>query len=326
MAPEPSEMDIIATAPQGDRERPWEGEFRFTPFRVGDAGRAATVPSYPDSTDWDRRDTVLDGVVLRGADGASDLHLRAASTRGRAHRFHGRVRQDAYGYRCDGRFAVAAVADGVSAGALSHLAADTVTRDGCHLVAKRLATVAPTDLDWGEILHILATKVIKRGQERLPGGDQLTPQEIAASMATTVLFAVVRMHPVHGGFDVWTFAHGDTSAWILRGGQRWQPQRPVKNQDVMIAESTTPALPYLPRPTPPAVHAQLAPADTLVLITDGIGDPLGDGSGTVGAFLAQQWHRPPEPLAFAAHVDFARRSHDDDRTAVAIWPDPAAAS
>lgn len=306
----------------------WGGEFRFTPFEVGDPGRAATAPSYPDPDNWDHRDTVLDGVLLKGADGLQPMALRAASTRGRAHRFAGRVRQDAYAFRCDGRFVVAAVADGMSSRPLSHVAANVVSQHGCHLVAKLLETASPDELDWAYILRVLAAKVINAGRRRLqvaaqPRVVEPDPEEVARELATTVLFAVVDMRPAVDGHPVHVLAYGDTSAWVLRSGVRWEPQNPVKNQGTAVASSATDALPYLPGQPPEVVRTRLAPTDVLLLISDGVADPLDDGTGSVGEFLAVNWRRPPEPLAFAAHVDFARRSHDDDRTAVAIWPGTA---
>lgn len=312
---------LAEAAPTRPLRPAWQGEFRFTPFAVGDPGRAATAPSYPDPENWDHRDTVLDGVVLRGAEQVPAMTLRAASVRGRSHRFEGRVRQDAYAFRCDGRFVVAAVADGVSSGPLSHVASNIVSQHGCHMIVQQLATTPPSALDWGDLLHVLATKVINAGRRRLPG-DDLEPAEVARQLSTTALFAVVEMRPVDGHRPVHLLAYGDTSAWALRAGVRWEPQQEVKNDGVAVASSATRALPYLPERPPMAVTTLLGPDDVLVLISDGLGDPLGDGDTPVGSFLAEQWRRPPEPLAFAAHVDFARRSHDDDRTAVAIWPMP----
>jgi serine/threonine protein phosphatase PrpC len=306
----------------------WRGEFRFTPFEVGDPGRAAAAPSYPDPDNWDHRDTVLDGVLLQGADDRPPMVLRAASARGRAHRFTGRVRQDAYAFRCDGRYVVAAVADGMSSRPLSHVAANVVSQHGCHLVAKLLETTAPDALDWAEVLRVLAAKVINAGRRRMQVAAQprvVEPdrEEVARELATTVLFAVVDMRPAVDGHPVHLLAYGDTSAWVLRSGVRWEPQHPVKNQGAAVASSATDALPYLPGQPPRVVRTRLAPTDVLLLVSDGVADPLDDGTGSVGEFLAAHWRCPPEPLAFAAHVDFARRSHDDDRTAVAIWPGAA---
>jgi Protein phosphatase 2C len=244
--------------------------------------------------------------------------------RGRAHRFNAEVRQDAYAYRCDGRFVVAAVADGVSSGGLSHLAADTVSRYGCDLIAGMLATRPPEALEWDQILETLADTVLDVGRCVLrpgrPDADHLTLDAIAEHLSTTALFAVLDMQPVDGRRAVHLLALGDSSAWILRSGDGWVPQQAVKNADAVIASSATEALPHLPPHPVVAVPSWLGPNDTLVLVSDGVGDPLGDGTGTVGTFLAQQWQRPPHPLEFAAHVDFARKSFDDDRTALALWP------
>ncbi|MEV6829501.1 protein phosphatase 2C domain-containing protein [Amycolatopsis sp. NPDC051102] len=319
---------VTPDAAPGDDEGPanpvWRGEFRITPFEVGDPGRAATAPSYPDRSHWDRPDTVLDGVLLNGDGGRPPMVLRAASARGRSHRFHGKVRQDAYAFRCDGRFVVAAVADGLSSRPLSHVAADVVTRHGCHLVAKQLEKAGPGDLDWAHVLRVLAAKVIRAGRRELEGASPPCfveqDAEVAGELATTVLFAVADMRPAAGGHPVSVFAYGDSSAWVLRSGKVWEPLNPVKNEGATVACSATDALPYLPARPPEVVRTHLGPADVLVLLSDGVTDPLDDGTGTVGEFLAENWRCPPEPLAFAAHVDFARRSHDDDRTAVAIWP------
>lgn len=246
--------------------------------------------------------------------------LRAASARGRSHRFMAKVRQDAYAFQCDGRYVVAAVADGVSSGSLSHVAADVVSRHGCHMIARQLETTRPEHLDWGWLLETLKTKVINEGRRRLEGSHKLDDRAVGRQLATTALFAVVEMWAVEGAHRAHILALGDSSAWVLRSGTRWEPQFPVKNDGAELASSTTSALPFLPKRLPSPVETMVGADDALLLISDGIGDPLRYGDGSVGAFLAEQWRRPPEPLAFAAHVDFARRSHDDDRTALGIWP------
>jgi hypothetical protein len=58
----------------------------------------------------------------------------------------------------------------------------------------------------------------------------------------------------------------------------------------------------------------------LFAMSDGVSNPLA-WSAEVRDTLASWWACPPEPLAFAAQVGFARKSHIDDRTAVGIWPD-----
>lgn len=308
------------------RPKEWSGG--FTPFSVGDPGRAAgMVRPIPDPTEWSMRDTVLDGVCVRDHADEPALELRAASVRGLSHRFAGTVRQDSYAYRCtrDGRYLVAAVSDGVSNSKLSHYAANLITQRGCDELAKLLEQQSPDQLAWVDLVHSLADQVVQLGREllgdRTREASELTRVEVAGHLAATALFAVIAVRPGHGEIPVHLFAIGDSAAWVLRGGMTWEPQQTLKNEGNTIASSRVKAIPLLPAELDPPVATTLRPADVLVMMTDGIGDPLGDGSGSVGRFLAEVWTRPPAPLGFAAHVDFARRTHDDDRTALAIWPE-----
>ena len=65
----------------------------------------------------------------------------------------------------------------------------------------------------------------------------------------------------------------------------------------------------------------------LVLVTDGIANPLRDGPTTVAPALADVLAAGPagklSPLALAAAADFSRRGCQDDRTIVVAWPRPA---
>ena len=67
---------------------------------------------------------------------------------------------------------------------------------------------------------------------------------------------------------------------------------------------------------------RLAAEAVLLVGTDGIGDPLGDGSGKVGELFARMLAQPPPPLALAHLLDFSRDTFDDDRTLIAIWQRP----
>lgn len=319
----------VASGSRGPVDEPqWSGG--LTPYSVGDPGRAAKdVQPAPDLQCWDQRDTVLDGVLFTDGSGQRALELRAASVRGRSHRYYGKIRQDEYAYRCtaDNGFLVAAVADGVSAGRFSHHAAQVVTRQGCVLIANRLREVEPDDLPWVDVLEDLSAAVVAEGRRLLRqhegsqlGADGLDPHAIAGELAATALFAVVDLRSDIAERTAHLLALGDTSAWVLRSGTRWEAQQPIKNDGAMIATSATSALPMVPAELGPPRQITVGPGDALVLVSDGIGDPLGDGTGDVGAFLASVWRRPPAALEFAAQVDFARKSYDDDRTAIVLWP------
>lgn len=300
----------------------------FTPFSVGDPGCAAlTVKPAPDPESWDRRDTVLDGLTVKDPAGQPVLELRAASVRGLSHRYYGKVRQDEYAFlgSADGRFLVAAVADGMSVGKFSHHAAKLVTRHGCARLAEFLRGGLPPDIPWTEILQQLANLVLAKGRELLRPQldehevDALGPRELANYLAATALFVVVDLGTDGAELPAYVLALGDTSAWVLRAGSQWENQQPVTNAGAVIASGTW-AIPLVPTEVGPAVRTTIRPGDALLLMSDGVGDPLGDGTGAVGEFLGAVWSQPPAPLAFAAQVEFARKSFDDDRTAIVLWP------
>jgi hypothetical protein len=78
-------------------------------------------------------------------------------------------------------------------------------------------------------------------------------------------------------------------------------------------------LPYVPESVE-AVVEHLTASEVLLVGTDGFGDPLGDGTGPVGALFARHLAVPPTPLRLAQLLDFSRETFDDDRTLVAVWP------
>jgi serine/threonine protein phosphatase PrpC len=324
--PEQQPVQQVVHRPVQQPVRPapaWVGG--FAPYSVGEPGAAALkVKPRPDPTEWDRRDTVLDGVYLHDDLDRRVLQLRAASVRGLSHRYNGTVRQDDYAFRCteDRRHLVVVVSDGVSNSKLSHKAAAVVSRLGAELVALELARRSPARIEWAEIVTQLSDEIVRLGHklvEPAPDGGELSVGEVAHLLAATALFGVIELRPVEPEVDAYFYAVGDSSAWVLRDGHVWQPMFEVKNGGEGAASSVTKALPLSRPPAPRGVTTTVKKGDVVVLMSDGIGDPLEDGSRTVGRFLAEAWREPPAPLQFAAQVDFARKTHDDDRTAVAVW-------
>ena len=315
-------------APETPAEREWVGGFE--PYVVGDPGRAAreVIAALPHDPK-DPVDTALDGAT------AGALVARAASSRGTAHRHSGIPRQDDYALcTVDDRWVVVAVADGVSAGPLSHLAATLASRGACALV--RDALCSSHDLaavPWSEILATLAGGIIRLGQERIGGskpdnGSQpdaarasnVSSSEVAGTMATTLVVAVIAVDPRDDGARTGVVLPlGDTSAFALSADGEWSPITRVKNEGADVATSATVALPYLPANPIEPFAVTLEPGAAIFLMTDGVGDPLGRGDGPVGRFLATEWAEPPDMLSFAGQVAFARRSYDDDRTVVGVW-------
>lgn len=116
------------------------------PATIGDPGRAhAEVRPRLRLDPAQPPDTVADHGT------AVSLEVRAASVRGLSHRDSGTPRQDAYGFAlsADEQHLIVVVADGVSAGVLSHEAASFVGRRGPREVARHLDAGTPADqLPW----------------------------------------------------------------------------------------------------------------------------------------------------------------------------------
>ncbi|WP_424183594.1 protein phosphatase 2C domain-containing protein [Actinokineospora sp. G85] len=292
----------------------------FTPYAVGDPGRAASeVVPLPDQENWHRRDSVFDGFTLVDPDSTALATVRGASVRGLSHRAFGKPRQDEYGYQVtpDGRYLVLCVADGISSGPRSHQAAEVAVRTGVALLVNALAQVTPGEIDWEQTLREVAGHIVTFARKRVPGGEAMDADEVVAWMGTTATYAVVDL--AHEVFDVHVAVVGDSSAWLLTE-PGWHPLAEVKNADADIATSAVEALPKLSSRPRLIIQERVYPGEALVLMTDGVGDPLGDGKGAVGRFLADAWRTPPHELAFVAHMGFHKRSFDDDRTVLAVWP------
>lgn len=314
---------------------------------IEDAGRQAEVIAMPAAgRAGTRPDTVVDGGRLGG------LTYRASSQRGLGHQEVGTPRQDAYLVRPtpDRRWLVGCVADGVSEGKLSHEAADIVCQETTVRLARGLTGLdlsrgpdawaelvsrwpeAAAALPWSHIVQAAnaavrraAKTAVREGLDR--AGDAAGLAELESSWddvsarkvmsSTAVVFAVGAAAAADGGHPAVVAAVAGDSAALLLHGNEWEPLSAVKNDGVEIA---TTAVSPLPGPVRAAPQARiLQPGQALVVITDGLGDPLGSGGGVVGRFLATMWRQPPDILSFAQHVGFYRKSFTDDRTAVAIW-------
>jgi hypothetical protein len=289
-------------------------------WSIGDAGRAfAEVEAVlGDSTEGP--DTIADGGVV------ASMHVLAASVRGLSHRQKGTPRQDSYGFATtpDRQWLVVVVADGVSAGRLSHRAAQLVARHAPGRVAEEIGRVPDIrEIDWYAIFQQLAGRIVAVGQKLLAeeGAVEVTAQQVSAAMATTVTIAVVELHPVEATRRVHVAWLGDSPAWMLCG-ERWYCLTEVKNAGQEVATSSVLALPRLPSEPDnlPRVRWRVPPDGTLLVMTDGVGDPLGSADGDVATALAEVWRTPPTVFRFAEQVAFGRKSFDDDRTVVAVWP------
>jgi hypothetical protein len=251
-----------------------------------------------------RPDTMCDGWST------ADLHVRLASVRGYAHRYEGTSRQDAAEVRAHPPTGavVFAVADGVSSARWS----DEGANRACHHALGQILTALDRDpgrVDWAAILGGVAA-----GMCRDFGRD---PKAVADRYATTLVTGVA--WPGRDGLRATMVQVGDSAAWVLRDRRYTALLEHKMTRASAVTDSAVAPLPYPPERVKP-VDVDLSPGDVLLVGTDGIGDPLGDGTGLVGALIADVFSEVPSPLGLAHALDFARETFDDDRTLVAIWP------
>lgn len=296
---------------------------------VGDAGRQLEIVPVPAEVAPGRPDTTFDGAQVL------DVEYRAVSLRGLSHAASGKPRQDSYLLRVSAnkRWLVGCVADGVSAGKYSHIAADVacreITRELAGALAGQPSLTSPAEwkelvenLPWQRAVDQASAAIVARAQEgmppRQPSGAVPDAREVRGSMATTAVAFATAVTRTPDGLLPYAVAvaSGDSSALLLANG-RWHPVTAVKDMDSDLASNAVLALPREVEVVP--LGGFLRPGEALMVVSDGIGDPLGQGTGAVGRFLAERWSRPPDLFAFASEAAFYRRGFTDDRTAVGVW-------
>jgi hypothetical protein len=255
-----------------------------------------------------RPDTVCDGWAT------TDFTVRAAAVRGYDHRYRGLPRQDAVVIRdhqpTNG--VVFAVADGVAAASRADIGAEVACQTAVAELSATLDRCPADQLPWLSVLQRVAARLTREASvlSRLIEPD---PTEVERLMATMLVAGVV-VRGEHGGV-----AHmvqiGDSRAWLLRRGvlrpvlrRRWDHDAPIDDP-----------LPRLPA-EPHVVTIPVPHGAAFIVGTDGIGAPLGNGTGPVAKMFAHSLPVPPSAIGLARLLDFSWDSFDDDRAMVVIWP------
>jgi serine/threonine protein phosphatase PrpC len=288
---------------------------------IGDAGRQPEIRSASSDLNVGVADTALDFLTI------GPIELRACSSRGWSHRYKGTPRQDAYSILVDNDVLVIAVADGVSEGDYSQVAADTAARATVKLAADHIAKTG--SVDWLQLSRRVALRIVEEAEYRQivpdPGPDADINERLKAvrlKMSTTLIAAVIRRTATSAGYEAEIgVVAGDSAAYQLTVGS--DVLTPLGGGKATGGPISSTSVKPLPGPaTPEAITVFLAPGEMLVLGTDGIGDPVGDGTNDFGRELAARWQQPPTINDFLLDINVYRRSFDDDRTAVAIWLRP----
>ncbi|GAA0416917.1 hypothetical protein Aca07nite_08290 [Actinoplanes capillaceus] len=324
-----------------DRARPWE-RYPNDRWVVGDAGNQPAVrPRVPHKFRNPPPDTVIDGAEI------GSISYRAASVRGISHQERGEPRQDAYAvhFTRDQDWLVGCISDGVSQGTRSHEAAAAICERISRALVDHLIASPPSadsgrwpeeigSIRWKDAVRSandavceLARPYLRKSAQKRGGPPPVDPADpvpfaqARLIMSGTALAFVVATEPSPNGTFRAMLANvaGDSAAFVVQDGH-WLPLTMIKNEGEAIFSSSVKAL-----PAETEVHAKpfyLEPGQPLIMMTDGLGDPLGAARGAVSRFLGTHWHTPPDLLAFAQHLAFYRKTFTDDRTAVVVWPGP----
>ncbi len=170
-------------------------------------------------------------------------------------------------------------------------------------------------------------EAVARASDRLVSAAAGPGPRPVAELATTLVVALVSSEPDGAGAVLARV--GDSAAFTLDGGD-WQEVFVAQESDD-LHQVVTDVLPLPARPAGLRVvetaSIELAAGAAIVLVTDGIANPLRDGPVTVAPALAEVLRSGgtgrPSPLALATAADFSRRGCQDDRTILVAWPLPA---
>ena len=300
-----------APQPRSPRPQPFLRE-QPTDLSVPRFGDGARAQGYP----WLLPErTVQNGIAADEAT-VGAFTIRAASVIGPGHRCGqpAEPRQDSYriGRSRDSRYAIVAVADGLSSAAWSDAGATTASSQAVTLLREQIETVGFGGLDVKELYGRIAESVAAHAAGR----------GVATSHVATVLITAVLAEPdANGVAEAWISWLGDSSAWTL------DPRLPlwrisagdVKDRTAAVVSNEVagqlPDTPHLARD----LYVTLAPGTALALVTDGIGDAWADPAGNINEYFANAWRSPVPATRFTADVGFDAPQCLDDRTAVVMW-------
>jgi serine/threonine protein phosphatase PrpC len=251
-------------------------------------------------------DTVLDAARV------GRLEVRAVSTRGDGHRYEGTVRQDAMslGTTDDKQWVLAAVADGVGSSLRSELGSQKAVQVGLDGLRSEISR---NELD-ADFAVVFAQ--VRVALEHLSQAEGLDPLDLS----TTLSLAAVRTQGEKGGACFVAACIGDSPVLLLAPDAVTTvlSEAAFEGGADQPLTTATRCLPSYQLPRVAAGH--LSKGQTLIVATDGVANAL-FADPDVRQHVANGWRNNsgPGPAEFAWRMQFAKKSHDDDRTAVAIW-------
>lgn len=277
----------------------------------------ATVPLRSPATAAD--------CAYRAEGGSSEnFSVMGASVVGVGHRLAGRRCDDAFGWALVApNILFLVVADGVSNAPHGGEGAELAVKAACRSAssAQVQAPPGPEGQDRERFGTMVCLDALISANEVVFAAAQdmgVGPRELS----TTLVAAVLTLEEGRALVDLTTV--GDSAAFVL-GSEGWTELGREGQEEGMRDSGTT----VLPGPEPQEVEGvgigsfELGPGEILVLMTDGVSDPLREGPTTVApglaSVLAEAYSGRLTPLGLALAADFGRRGCQDDRTVLAAW-------
>lgn len=258
---------------------------------------------------------------------SDSVSVGVVSVKGASHHLSGTPRQDAYAIGSDDAWVVVAVADGVSEGRLSHVAAAEAARVAVSEALRALVASGPEVVDWSAVAGRVRVAVRALGQRRAQhqlGPSEILPEipdrTIARLMSTTCDLIVVPVARCEGSLRVWRVrVAGDGSFYALDRHRGWGLIGAGKDPTSSAIDNAVRDPLPLGGDKPDVASWELEPGQAVVLCTDGFGDVIGEGARPVGRYLFDAWQRPLDTVQLLRTSSFINTNADDDRTAAIVW-------
>ncbi|MFI6400507.1 protein phosphatase 2C domain-containing protein [Rhodococcus coprophilus] len=234
--------------------------------------------------------------------------VRAVSVRGHIHRYSAEVRQDNFAFSRGVNYLALAVSDGVGSAKASHIGSAVASRtlvESEALLKDIAAAKTPGEVSLRDIATLLRSVASDNGVEATDVSTTLTAAVVFDTVSPTGVKAVVIVQI------------GDSPAFKLSRGEWIELRCPAAEaeQGDLIDNSVNP----LPGHHTASVWVErFEPGESLVLVSDGVSDPV-NSNGDYARALGVLWTSDaPAPADLLKVLDATVKSFDDDRTLVGI--------
>lgn len=267
-------------------------------------------------------DSVVDAGVV-----SDSVSVGAVSVKGASHHHSATPRQDAYAIGSDADWVVIAIADGVSEGKLSHVAATEAARVTVSETLKALASATPADISWSAVgvkaKDAVRALGLRRARQQVgPDGTvpEISDRTIARIMATTCDVLITPTARRNGSLRVWRVRiSGDGSFYVLDPARGWALLDAGKDSSSSAVDNSVGDPLPIGGEHPDVESWELRPGQAIVLCTDGFGDVIAEGARPVGRYLFDAWQQPLDTTQLLFTSSFVNVNADDDRTAAIVW-------